>query len=116
MFAPKILLFAAAAWLLVVCIRRRKPGFSALTALGVGTIVAGLAVFGMRSSRHEVSDVVVMPPRMHHASFENGEFVKVESPRPEVQFHRGFPFGSHGDFDIDFQRHRFVEIDAVAVE
>ncbi len=99
MFAPKILLFAAAAWLLVVCIRRRKPGFSALTALGVGTIVAGLAVFGMRSSRHEVSDVVVMPPRMHHASFENGEFVKVESPRPEVQFHRGFPFDSEGEFD-----------------
>jgi hypothetical protein len=102
MFAPKILLFAAAAWLLVVCIRRRKPGFSALTVLGVGTIVAGLAVFGMRSSRHEVSDVVVMPPRMHHASFENGDFVKVESPRPEVQFHRGFPFDSEGEFEVDF--------------
>ena len=101
MFAPKILLFAAAAWLLVVCIRRRKPGFSALTVLGVGTIVAGLAVFGMRSSR-EVSHVVVVPPRIHLASFEDGDLVKVESPRPEVQFHRGFPFGSDGDFDVDF--------------
>lgn len=102
MFAPKILLFAAAAWLLVVCIRRRKPGFSVLTMLGVGTIVAGLAVFGMRSSRHDINDVVVLPPRIHHDSFENGDFVKVESPRPEVRFHRGFPFGSEADFDIDF--------------
>jgi hypothetical protein len=107
MFAPKILLFAAAAWLLVVCIRRRKPGFSALTALGVGTIIAGLAVFGMRSSRHEDGDVVVVSPRIHHAAFdhaavEKGDFVKIAPPRPEVQFHRGFPFDSDGGFDGDF--------------
>ena len=99
MFAPRILLFAAAAWLLIICFRKRRGGFTALTGLGVAAIIGGLAVFGMRSSRHDFDHFVFTPPRLHRAALENGDFVKIESPRPEVQFHRGFLFDSDVEFD-----------------
>ena len=93
----KILLFAAAAWLVVGFFRKRKGGVSALTVLGVVSIVAGLGVFGMRASDRWNHETVHVSTRVHPHSFERGDFVKIDSPVPVVRFERGFS----SDFDFD---------------